>query len=214
MKGLRKNKLSRADCETLDAGDPLREHRARFDLPERTIYLDGNSLGALPKSTVARVDALLRDEWGHGLIRSWNKHAWVTLPQRVGAKLAHMLGANEGEVIVADSTSVNIFKLLAGALAIPDVARRKVILSERGNFPTDLYIAEGVNAMLDGKYTLELVEPGEVESALDANVAVALITQVDYCSGRLHDMARLNKCARKAGTYTNTRCPGDMGVNT
>ena len=192
--------IDRANCEALDAIDPLRAHRESFDLPERIIYLDGNSLGALPKMTAARIGNLLRDEWGHGLIRSWNTHAWITSPQRVGGKLARLLGAGENEVIVADSTSVNIFKLLAGALAMPDVAHRRVILSERGNFPTDLYIAEGVNAMLDGRYTLKLVDAADVEGALDADVAVALITQVDYCTGRLHDMLHLNRRATAAGT--------------
>ena len=192
--------ITRTDCEAMDATDPLRGHRERFDLPEHTIYLDGNSLGALPKMTAARIDGLLKEEWGHSLIRSWNEHAWVNLPQRVGAKLARLVGATVGEVIVADSTSVNIFKLLAGALALPDVADRRVILSERGNFPTDLYIAEGIVGMLGGKYSLKLVEPGDIDDAIDTDVAVALVTQVDYCSGRMHDMLRLNQLAKKAGT--------------
>ena len=200
MSEKRKIALNRANCEALDALDSLRDHRARFDLPDRIIYLDGNSLGALPTCTAARIDAVVREEWGNSMIRAWNQHGWVTLPQRVGGKLAQLLGAAEDEVIVADSTSVNIFKLLAGALAMADVQSRRVILSEQGNFPTDLYIAEGLNAMLGGKYTLKLVEPAEIEGALDADVAVALVTQVDYCSGRLHDMARLNECAKKAGT--------------
>ena len=192
--------ITRTDCEAMDATDPLRGHRERFDLPEHTIYLDGNSLGALPKMTAARINGLLKEEWGHSLIRSWNEHAWVNLPQRVGAKLARLIGATVGEVIVADSTSVNIFKLLAGALSLPDVADRRVILSERGNFPTDLYIAEGIVGMLGGKYSLKLVEPGDIDDAIDTDVAVALVTQVDYCSGRMHDMLRLNQLAKKAGT--------------
>ena len=200
MKKSSSTTIRRTHCEALDAEDPLRDYRERFSLPEGTVYLDGNSLGALPRTTAARIDGLVREEWGHGLIRSWNERAWVTLPQRVGVKLSRLLGTRDDEVIVTDSTSVNIFKLLAGALAMPDVANRRVILSERGNFPTDLYIAEGVNAMLGGKYTLKLVAPAEIEDALDADVAIALITQVDYCSGRLHDMARLNKRAKENGT--------------
>ena len=192
--------INRAHCVALDAEDALSGHRGRFALPEQTIYLDGNSLGALPKATSGTIEHLIREQWGQALIRSWNQHAWVTLPQRVGRKLAHLLGAREDEVIIADSTSINIFKLLAGALAMPDAAHRRVILSERGNFPTDLYIAEGLNALLGGKYTLRLVEPDEIEGALDADIAVALITQVDYCSGSLHSMARLNRSARAAGT--------------
>ena len=108
--------VSRKHCEAFDAEDPLRNVRERFSLPEGTVYLDGNSLGALPQTTAARIDGLVREEWGHGLIRSWNERAWITLPQRVGAKLSRLLGAREDEVIAADSTSVNIFKLLAGAL--------------------------------------------------------------------------------------------------
>ena len=195
----KKRIINRAQCEALDACDSLRNHRGRFDLPERTVYLDGNSLGALPKATAARINGVVRDQWGHDLIRSWNMHGWVTLPQRIGAKLARLLGAADDEVIITDSTSLNIFKLLAGALAIKNVSARRVILSERGNFPTDLYIAEGLNALLGGKYTLKLVEAAEIEDALNADVAVALITQVDYCSGRLHDMARLNARAKKVG---------------
>ena len=193
-------KINRAHCEALDTDDLLREHRERFDLPERTVYLDGNSLGALPKATVQKVAGLMSQQWGQALIGSWNQHGWITLPQRVGAKIARLVGANDDEVIVADSTSVNIFKLLAGALAMPEVADRRLILSERGNFPTDLYIAEGLNAMLGGKYTLKLVESAEIEHAFDRDVAVALLTQVDYRSGRLLDMARLNQRAKKAGT--------------
>ena len=200
MKQTRKTGIDRANCEALDALDPLRHLHTRFELPDGAIYLDGNSLGALPSRTAERVSSLIREEWGQSLIRSWNKHDWATLPQRVGGKLARLLGASETEVIATDSTSVNIFKLLAGALAMPDVKNRRVILSERGNFPTDLYIAEGVNAMRGGKYTLKLVEPAEVADAINADVAVALITQVDYCSGRLHNMAQLNNCAQKAGT--------------
>ena len=192
--------INRNTCEAMDALDPLRHHRARFSLPDSTIYLDGNSLGALPTRTGARIEEVIREEWGNSLIGSWNTHGWITLPQRVGAKLSRLLGAGENEVIVTDSTSVNIFKLLAGALAMPDVRDRRVILSERGNFPTDLYIAEGVNAMLGGKYTLKLVEAAEIDDAFDSDVAVALVTQVDYRSGRLHDMAKLNALARRAGT--------------
>ena len=192
--------IDRTHCEALDARDPLRSVRTRFDLPPNTVYLDGNSLGALPTRTAARMQQVIGEEWGQALIRAWNQHDWINLPQRVGGKLARLLGAATDDVIIADSTSVNIFKLLAGALALPDVAHRRVILAERGNFPSDLYIAEGINAMLNGKYTLKLVEADRIAEALDANAAAAIITQVDYCSGRLHDMARLNVLAAKAGT--------------
>ncbi len=194
---------TRAECAARDQADPLAHARERFSLPEGVIYLDGNSLGALPTATMARLGTSIQKEWGEGLIRSWNQADWITVPQRIGGQLAQLLGAEPGEMVATDSTSVNIFKLLAGALALPDVAHdpnRKVILSERGNFPTDLYIAQGVNALLGSRYELKLVEAEDVEATLDASVAVALITQVDYCTGRFHDMARLNAAARKAGT--------------
>lgn len=194
--------ITRTDCEALDLKDALSFARERFVLPEDVIYLDGNSLGALPRATAERVNAAIHDEWGQGLIRSWNRAGWVSLPQAVGGRIAALLGATPDEVIAADSTSVNIFKLLSAALLLArqeDPARR-VILSERGNFPTDLYIAQGISALLGGGYELELVEAGEIEHALDASVAAALVTQVDYCTGRLHDMASLNRAARAAGT--------------
>ncbi len=193
---------TREQCLALDRDDALAFARERFTLPEGVIYLDGNSLGALPRATLARLGESVQREWGEGLIRSWNRADWVNLPQRIGEKLAKLLGAETGEMVAADSTSVNVFKLLAGALTLPEVAgdaTRTVILSERGNFPTDLYMAQGLNALLGSRYTLQLVEPDEVEAALTQNVAAALITQVDYCTGRVHDMARLNQAARKAG---------------
>ncbi len=195
--------MTRADCVALDQADPLAPIRARFRLPEGVIYLDGNSLGALPEAAMARLVEAVQREWGEGLIRSWNRADWVNLPQRIGAKLARLLGADADEVIACDSTSVNLFKLLSAALALPEVrndARRKVILSERGNFPTDLYMAQGLIALLGDRFTLKLVDGEDVAAALDETVAVAMVTQVDYCSGRVHDMAALNAKARKAGT--------------
>lgn len=173
--------------------------RGRFVLPDGVIYLDGNSLGPLPLRTASRMREVIDTEWGHGLIRSWNTHAWISQPRRVGDKLARLLGARAGEVIVADSTSLNVFKLLAAMLQRPEAASRKVILSERGNFPTDLYIAEGLNALLGNRYELKLVDD-DPALHLDANVAAALITQVDYRSGRLLNMAALNAKAKAAGT--------------
>ena len=193
--------ITRADCELLDANDALAFARRRFSLPEDVIYLDGNSLGALPASTAARLATAITQQWGEGLIRSWNTADWVNLPKQVGQKIASLLGAGDDEIIAADSTSVNIFKLLAGALqmAAKDPARR-IILSERGNFPTDLYMAQGLNAMLGNAYELRLVDGSSIEDAFDETVAVALITQVDYCTGHLHDMKRLNAIAKRAGT--------------
>ena len=190
-----------ANCEALDRADKLAFARERFLLPDGVVYLDGNSLGALPTATAARLDEAVRREWGNGLIRSWNNAEWVTLPQRIGSKIAGLLGAHADEIIAADSTSVNIFKLLSGALSLAsqkDHARR-VILSERDNFPTDLYVAQGINAALGCDVELRLVD-GDIDGAFDEQVAVALITQVNYRTGRMHDMKRLNASAKKTGT--------------
>src|SRR5690606_15951631 len=147
---------TRAQCEALDAADPLAPLRASFALPEGVIYLDGNSLGALPAATPSRVADAVERQWGRELIRSWNTAGWVDLPQRVGAKIASLVGARPDEVVAADATSVNLFKLLSAALRMrPD---RRVILSEAGNFPTDLYIAQGLIEQLGGNHALRLVE--------------------------------------------------------
>ena len=193
---------TRAECERLDAADPLAGFRARFRLPPGLIYLDGNSLGPLPAGTPDRVAAAVTQEWGEGLIGSWNSAGWIGLPQRVGGKIAALIGAHADEVVAADSTSVNLFKLLAAALQLrPD---RRTILSERGNFPTDLYIAQGLIAMLGKGYRLELVERGELESTLRApdvaaDVAATLLTQVDYRDGSRLDMAAITALAHQAG---------------
>ena len=196
--------ISRLSCAQQDADDPLRHARERFDMPTGIIYLDGNSLGALPRATANRLGEAIRMQWGHDLIKSWNLHHWVDLPQRVGVRIARLLGAADDEVIVADSTSVNIFKLLVGALQLNEVrggSRRRVMIAELGNFPSDLYIAQGINTLLGDRYELRLVGAGQLEAEIDRTVAAALITQVDYRSGRMHNMAQLNAAARKAGTH-------------
>jgi kynureninase len=162
----------REDCLALDRADPLALLREQFELPEGLIYLDGNSLGALPRATAPRVAAVLRDEWGHGLIRSWNSAGWMALPQRVGDKIARLVGAGPGELVVADSTSVNLYKVIGAALHMAFAAapagaaaqRREVILSERGNFPTDLYIAESLAREHGGR--LELLDAAEIPARL------------------------------------------------
>ena len=196
--------IQRHDCEVKDSADPLAFARARFKLPADKIYLDGNSLGALPIATMRAIEQVISIEWGKDLIGAWNNADWVNLPATVGATLAPLLGANTNEVIIADSTSVNIFKLLAGVLMLPDIANnveRNIIISERDNFPTDLYIAEGINAMLGQRYTLKLVAADEVALSMNHQTAAALITQVNYRTGRVHDMAALNRAAVAAGTH-------------
>lgn len=188
--------LTLADAAHRDAADPLAHTRARFDLPEGLIYLDGNSLGALPRATMAIMSEVMHDQWGQSLISSWNRHDWIGQPQRLGAKIAPMIGADADEVIVTDTTSTNLFKLIAAALgARPD---RHMILSEAGNFPTDLYMAQGVAAMR-GDCTLKAVPGTEILAALDDTVAVVLLTHVHYKSGLLHDMAAITAAAHAKG---------------
>ena len=179
----------------LDAADPLSEYRERFDLPEGVIYLDGNSLGALPKATPARLEQVVREEWGGDLIKSWNSASWITLPQRVGGKIAQLVGAQPHEVIVADSVSVNLFKLISAALAMRP--GRKVILSEPGNFPTDLYMIEGLEGQ--GLAERRLADRESITDALDEHVALLLLTHVHYKSGAVFDMAALTQAAHEAG---------------
>lgn len=191
--------MNRSDCLALDADDPLAPLRDQFVLPEGVIYLDGNSLGVLPRQTAARVQQVVADEWGRGLIRSWNTAGWIELPQRLGDKIAMLVGAGPGELVVADSTSVNLFKVLSAALDLQraDAPARRVIVSERHNFPTDLYIAESLAR--ERGLTLRLVEPGDIAAQLDDHLAVLMLTHVNYRTGRMHDMAGLTARAHAAG---------------
>jgi kynureninase len=191
--------MTRDEALALDAADPLATLREQFSIPPGVIYLDGNSLGVLPRATPARVAQVVNEEWGRGLIRSWNSAGWIDLPQRVGDKIARLVGAKPGELVVADSTSVNLFKVLAAALSIAaaDAPGRRVILSERSNFPTDLYIAEALAR--ERGCELVLVEADELAARLDARTAVLMLTHVNYRSGRMHDMAALSNAAHDAG---------------
>jgi kynureninase len=195
---------TRPDCQRLDAEDPLAALRDQFVLPAGKIYLDGNSLGALPKATAARVAQVVQHEWGEHLIESWNTAHWIELPQRVGNKIAQLVGAGANELVVADSTSVNLFKVLSAALTLArtDAPQRRVIVSERDNFPTDLYIAESLAR--ERGFELVLVDaPGQIEPRLaQGDVAVLMLTQVNYRTGRLHDMAALTAAAHAAGALT------------
>ncbi|MFO1172155.1 MAG: kynureninase [Hyphomicrobiaceae bacterium] len=188
--------VSRDDCLTLDRNDPFAAKRDLFALPDGVIYLDGNSLGALPKGVAARVARAVAEEWGQDLITSWNKHGWFTLPGRLGDRIGRLIGAPQGTVVVADTISVNLFKLVAAALRLRP--GRRVILSDTGNFPTDLYIAEGVLGMT-GAHDLKLVAPEAVEAAIDDTVALVMLTEVDYATGRRHDMQAITAKAHAAG---------------
>ena len=181
-------------------GTDFAHTRSSFDLPPGLVYLDGNSLGPLPKAAAARVQAVLAEQWGQGLIRAWNTAGWMDLPRHVGDRIARLIGAPAGSVAVGDTLSIKVFQALAAALALnPD---RRVILSDTGNFPSDLYIANGLLRALGRGLELRLVEPGAVHDAIDESVAVTLLTEVDYRTGRLHDMAALTARAHEAGAIT------------
>lgn len=187
--------MTREALRTRDRADPLAPCRDKFRLPEGVIYLDGNSLGALPKATPGHLQAVLTQQWGQNLIGAWNSHAWVDQPVRVGDNIAPLIGAGPGQVVAADSTSVNLFKLLHAALQLRP--GRNVILTEAGNFPTDLYVAQGVAAQTG----VELRTQGAdgLAAALDGTTVVLMLTHVDFKSGRAHDMAALTRAAHDAG---------------
>ena len=194
------NPLTRATFESFDRADPLRSFRDKFAMPEGVIYLDGNSLGALPRASVARIRNVVETEWGQDLIRSWNKNGWMDLQLRVGDKIGALIGAQPGETIVADSTSVNLFKTLGAALKLN--SNRRVIVTEAENFPTDIYIAQGLVEFLGGTHELRLTETEQIESAIGTDVAVLMLTHVDYRTGRMWDMRRVTALARSAGVVT------------
>ena len=188
-----------AEAQKLDAADPLAFARERFRLPNGITYLDGNSLGALPVATASALSRTAEREWGDGLITSWNKHGWIDAPGRIAAKLAPIVGAKPNELLVADSTSVCLFKLLAAALA----ARpgRTTIVTERRNFPTDLYVAQGLADLLPGT-ELRTVDRADLGTAIGDDTAVLYLTHTDYCSGERHDMRALNEVAHAKGALT------------
>ena len=190
------------DCQSLDANDPLRALKSQFNLPEGVIYLDGHSLGVLPASAAARVSAVVNVEWGEGLIRSWNSAGWFEAPRRVGNKIARLIGAGIDEVVATDSTSVNLYKVLSAALNLVrhDAPQRKTIVSERSNFPTDLYIAEAL--CRERGCSLKLIEPDELAATLTPDVAVLMLTHVNYRTGAMHDMRALTAAAHSAGILT------------
>lgn len=193
---------TRADAIALDRDDPLAHLRDRFALTEDVIYLDGNSLGVPPAAAAARAQAVITQEWTEGLIRSWNAAGWFALPRRLGDKLAPLVGAASDELVVTDTISVNLFKLLSAALKMAhdrDPSRR-VIVSERANFPTDLYIAQGLIEQLDRGYSLRLVDdPADLPDAIGDDTAVVMITHVNYRTGYMHDMASLTQVIQRAG---------------
>ncbi|MBM3388454.1 MAG: aminotransferase class V-fold PLP-dependent enzyme [Betaproteobacteria bacterium] len=211
--------LSLSGCRALDAADRLKPLRAQFELPPGLIYLDGNSLGALPHSAADAVQHALQQEWGHGLIRSWNDAGWIHRAQAVGDAIAPLVGAGAGELVVADSTSVNLHKVLWAAIGLVQQRglQRHVLVTDRDNFPTDRYIAQGVcdawkwtvrEAGLAPDTPVQAAPGGNPRSAAilaalsDPQVGVVMLTHVDYRSGALHDLAAINRAARAAGVLT------------
>ncbi len=189
--------ITRADCVAMDAGDVLAPRRELFSLPKGVIYLDGNSLGVLPRNVLARVKAAVEREWGETLIKSWNEHGWFYLAQRIGERLERLVGAEPGSVIVGDTISVNLFKILTCALG--QRRKRKVILSDSGNFPSDLYVAQGLTQFMADGHEVRVVAPEDVASSITPDVAVVMVTEVDYRTARRHDMKEITKLAHDAG---------------
>ncbi|MEM7212858.1 MAG: kynureninase [Pseudomonadota bacterium] len=190
--------------------------KSAFDLPKDVVYLDGNSLGPQPTAARDRVAQTVEAEWGQMLIRGWNAAGWIDLPAKIGDRIARLIGAAPGTVMSCDSTSVNLFKVLTAALSLTD---RKTVLSDTGNFPTDLYVAQGALTALDAGHTLETVAPGDVAAAINTRTAVVMLTQVDYRTGRLHDMAAITQAAHAAGAlviwdlaHSGGALPVDLGA--
>ncbi len=174
--------------------------KARFRLPTGLIYLDGNSLGPLPVRAMAAAERVIAEEWGGLLIRAWNEAGWISQPRRVGDRIARLIGAGPGTVVVGDTLSIKVYQALAAALDLRP--ERRVVLSDSGNFPSDLYIAAALLRSLDRGLEMRIVEPEAVAAAIDESVAVVMLTQVDYRTGRLHDMAALTRSAQEQGAVT------------
>ncbi|MBP5123739.1 kynureninase [Pseudomonas protegens] len=197
--------IDKNHCLRLDEQDPLAPLRQQFSLPEGVIYLDGNSLGARPVAAAERARQVIEQEWGEGLIRSWNTAGWRDLSQRLGDRLAPLIGAGAGEVVITDTTSINLFKVLSAALQVQAgrASQRRVIVSESSNFPTDLYIVEGLTQLLQQGYSLRLVDsPEQLPAAIDQDTAVVLLTHVNYKTGYMHDMQATTGLIHEAGALS------------
>lgn len=192
--------MNLTDVERLDNNDPLAQYRDEFDIPDNTIYLDGNSLGALPKRVKQRVREVTEQQWGNDLISSWNQHDWVNLPQQVGEKIAPIIGSAEGQVICCDSISVNLFKLLSAALSFNGTTCRNKVISNHDNFPTDLYIAQGLQGLL-GETRCQFVDVQEDQllNSIDDSTAVIMVTEVNFRSGKRLDIKSLTERAHQHG---------------
>ena len=194
------NPITRADCEAMDRDDSLADFANHFTIPQELIYLDGNSLGVMPTAAPARAQEVVAGEWGEGLIRSWNAAGWWRLPEKLGDKIAQLIGADPGEVIVTDSTGINTYKVMAAALEL--VPERRVIVLEGSNFPTDNYMVQGLVSQLGDGYEIRFAEEDELDAAIDEDVAVVCLTQVHYKSGRALNMAALTAKIQAVGAIS------------
>jgi len=178
----------------------FKQTQSLFQMPDGVVYLDGNSLGPLPRAVADRVGRMISEQWGQELIRGWNSAGWMTQPGRIGDRVGRLIGAPEGTVVIGDTLSIKVYQALASALDLNPA--RRVILSDSGNFPSDLYIAEGLLRSLARDHALRIVVPEDVEDAIDETIAVVMLTEVDYRTGRLHDMKALTRKAHAAGALT------------
>lgn len=192
--------ISRQDCAILDRRDPLAGFRDEFDIPAGMIYFDGNSLGPPPRAALIRAKEVLEKEWGEGLVKSWNTANWFQLPRTLGDKVAKIIGADQGEVLLTDSTSINLHKVLSAAVSLRP--RRRVILMESGNFPTNNYIAQGLAAQLNRRLEIRFTDSVSIADAIDESVAVVCLTHVHYISGSILDMAAITAKTRQAGALS------------
>jgi kynureninase len=189
--------VNRADCMAMDGKDPFAGYRDQFHLPQGVIYLDGNSLGLMPKAAPKRIADAVTRQWAQDLITSWNANNWFHLPRLIGDKIAPLIGAGAGNVMVADTISVNLFKVLTAALRLKP--ERKVILSDSGNFPSDLYVAQGLNRFLADGHELKTVAPEDVAASITPSVAAVMLSEVDYRTARRHDMSAVTRIAHQQG---------------
>ncbi|WP_334058084.1 kynureninase [Alteromonas sp. S005] len=187
-------------AKQLDEKDPLFSKAEEFALPNDTIYLDGNSLGPLPKKAEERASEVVKTQWGEGLITSWNKHQWISLPQQVGDKIGALVGAKQGQVICCDSISINLFKVLSAALKMHP--ERKVIATTRDNFPTDIYMVQGLLDLLGDEYSIRYIDENSVGAQLEDDIAVLMLTQVNFRSGLKLDMKGITEQAHNKGILT------------
>jgi len=192
--------LTRSIFEGLDQDDPLAPFYDDFVLPDGLIYLDGNSLGAVPKKTLPRISEVIKREWGEGLIRSWEDRGWMSLPMTLGDKIAGLIGALPGEVAVCDSVSINLYKVLWAAIS--KASHRSVVLTDRANFPTNLYVAGGLSSILEEKLDVRVIESRRLETEINSDVAVLFLTHVDFRSGSRYNLERISRLAQSCGVLT------------